>query len=158
MSTPAESVEASEEPLRVVEFAPTDALLREDVKMIGALVGDILAEQRGPQFLAQVERLRRAAIRRRERNAPVSELADALAGTELEHASDLVRAFTTYFQAVNVAERVHRIRRRRDYQRAEVMVAPALQTEGKQLQRSQSVGMGSNGRAAVAAGVAVSDD
>jgi IMP dehydrogenase len=46
----------------------------------------------------------------------------------------------------------------RDFQRAEVMVAPALQTEGKQLQRQQSVGMGSNGRAAVAQGVAVSDD
>src|SRR5919197_915698 len=46
----------------------------------------------------------------------------------------------------------------RDFQRAEVMVAPALQTEGKQLQRSQAVGMGSNGRAAVATGVAVSDD
>jgi IMP dehydrogenase len=43
----------------------------------------------------------------------------------------------------------------RDFQRAEVMVAPALQTEGKKLQREQSVGMGSNGRAAVAAGVAV---
>jgi IMP dehydrogenase len=46
----------------------------------------------------------------------------------------------------------------RDFQRAEVMIAPALQTEGKQLQRQQSVGMGSNGRAAVATGVAVSDD
>jgi IMP dehydrogenase len=46
----------------------------------------------------------------------------------------------------------------RDFQRAEVMVAPALQTEGKLLQRSQAVGMGSNGRAAIAAGVAVSDD
>jgi IMP dehydrogenase len=46
----------------------------------------------------------------------------------------------------------------RDFQRAEVMVAPALQTEGKKLQREQSVGMGSNGRAVVAAGVAVSDD
>ncbi len=46
----------------------------------------------------------------------------------------------------------------RDFQRAEVMVAPALQTEGKKLQREQAVGMGSNGRAAVAAGVAVSDD
>jgi IMP dehydrogenase len=30
----------------------------------------------------------------------------------------------------------------REFQRAEVMVAPALQTEGKQLQRSQGVGMG----------------
>ena len=46
----------------------------------------------------------------------------------------------------------------RDFQRAEVMVAPALQTEGKQLQREQSVGMGSNGRATVAQAVAVSDD
>jgi IMP dehydrogenase len=46
----------------------------------------------------------------------------------------------------------------RDFQRAEVMVAPSLQTEGKALQRSQSVGMGSNGRATVSAGVAVSDD
>jgi IMP dehydrogenase len=46
----------------------------------------------------------------------------------------------------------------RSFQRAEVMVAPALQSEGKKLQRDQSVGMGSNGRAAVAAGVAVSDD
>jgi IMP dehydrogenase len=44
------------------------------------------------------------------------------------------------------------------FHRSEVMIAPALQTEGKQLQREQSVGMGSNGRAAVSAGVAVSDD
>jgi phosphoenolpyruvate carboxylase len=106
-----------EEPLRTVEFAPTDTLLREDVNMLGALVGEILAEQRSPEFLAEVERLRRTTIRRREANAPVSELAQALEGVELDHASDLVRAFATYFQAVNVAERVHRIRRRRDYER-----------------------------------------
>jgi len=46
----------------------------------------------------------------------------------------------------------------RDFQRAEVMVAPALQSEGKGLQREQSVGMGSNGRAVTATGVAVADD
>ena len=46
----------------------------------------------------------------------------------------------------------------RDFQRAEVMVAPSLQTEGKHLQRSQSVGMGSNGKARVSAGVAIDDD
>src|ERR671919_465757 len=44
------------------------------------------------------------------------------------------------------------------FHRAEVMIAPALQSEGKQLQREQSVGMGSNGRAAVSPGVAISDD
>src|SRR3954471_12458026 len=36
-----------------------------------------------------------------------------------------------------------------EFQRAELMVAPALQTEGKQLQREQQVGMGSSGKAAV---------
>ena len=35
-----------------------------------------------------------------------------------------------------------------EFNRAELMVAPSLQTEGKQLQRTQGVGMGSNGRAA----------
>ena len=45
-----------------------------------------------------------------------------------------------------------------EFHRAEVMVAPALKSEGKKLQNEQSVGMGSNGKAAVANGVAVSDD
>jgi IMP dehydrogenase len=31
----------------------------------------------------------------------------------------------------------------KEFQKAEVMVAPALQSEGKALQRSQSIGMGS---------------
>ena len=109
--------EASEEPLRVVAFAVVDVLLREDVKMLGALVGEILAEQRGADFLDEVERVRRAAIVRRESGAPVAALAQALANVELECAGDLVRAFATYFQAVNLAERVHRIRRRRDHER-----------------------------------------
>jgi IMP dehydrogenase len=39
------------------------------------------------------------------------------------------------------------------FHRAEIMVAPALQSEGKQLQREQHVGMGSNGKAEVAAAV-----
>ncbi len=34
-----------------------------------------------------------------------------------------------------------------EFNRAELMVAPALQTEGKHLQREQAVGMGSNGKA-----------
>lgn len=107
----------SDEPLRAVAFAATDTLLREDVKRLGALVGEILAEQRGAAFLEDVERLRRAAIVRRETGAPVEAL-DALIGDiDAAHASDLVRAFSTYFQAVNLAERVHRIRRRRDHER-----------------------------------------
>jgi len=37
-----------------------------------------------------------------------------------------------------------------EFNRAELMVAPALQTEGKQLQRAQAVGMGASGGAAAA--------
>lgn len=117
-------IDTSDEPLREIDFAPTDALLREDVKMLGALVGEILAEQRGPAFLDEVERLRRAAIRRREAHAPIGALADALADIDLEQAGELVRAFATYFQAVNLAERVHRIRRRRDYERQGAAAQP----------------------------------
>ncbi|RNF82875.1 phosphoenolpyruvate carboxylase [Montanilutibacter psychrotolerans] len=109
---------AADAPLRIVDFAPTDTLLRDDVNALGVLVGEILAEQRGPAFLAEVERVRQAAIRRRESAAPVAELADTLAGVEFAHAADLVRAFASYFQAVNLAERVHRIRRRREHERS----------------------------------------
>src|SRR3954462_13757478 len=45
-----------------------------------------------------------------------------------------------------------------EFNRAELMVAPALQTEGKQLQRSQHVGMGSNGRADVVTAEAIVSD
>ncbi len=45
-----------------------------------------------------------------------------------------------------------------EFNRAELMVAPALQTEGKQLQRSQEVGMGSNGSAQVITAEAVVSD
>ena len=105
------------ESLRDIDLPPTDALLREDVKRLGALVGEILAEQVSPAFLADVEALRVAAIRRREAGAPIEALSDRLHDLPLDRAELLVRAFAAYFQAVNLAERVHRIRRRRDYQR-----------------------------------------
>jgi IMP dehydrogenase len=45
------------------------------------------------------------------------------------------------------------------FHRSEVMIAPALQTEGKQLQREQHIGMGSNGKSrAVPAPVAALDE
>ncbi|HLU13611.1 MAG TPA: phosphoenolpyruvate carboxylase [Arenimonas sp.] len=103
--------------VREVELPPTDDLLREDVNRLGALVGEILAEQVSPAFLQEVEALRVAAIRRREAGAPLPEVATRLRGLPLDRAELLVRAFATYFGAVNLAERVHRIRRRRDYQR-----------------------------------------
>src|SRR5712664_63435 len=47
---------------RAVEFAPKDAQLRDDVRTLGALVGDVLREQCGDAFFQLVERVRHAAI------------------------------------------------------------------------------------------------
>ncbi|HWX65249.1 MAG TPA: phosphoenolpyruvate carboxylase [Rhodanobacter sp.] len=106
-------MEESREP----EFLPPDDPLREDVSRLGAMVGRMLAEQGGTVFFERVEQVRTAAIRRRREGASVDDLADSLAGLAARDAEALARAFATYFQAVNTAERVHRIRRRRDYQR-----------------------------------------
>lgn len=106
-------MEASREP----EFLPPDGPLREDVGRLGAMVGRMLAEQGGDAFFQRVEQVRTAAIRRRREGATLEELAATLAGLDARDAEALARAFATYFQAVNTAERVHRIRRRRDYQR-----------------------------------------
>ena len=106
---------ARREPL---EFGPADDLLRDDVRRLGAMVGDMLAEQVSPALLEQVEAVRRAAIARREQGEPVDALADALARVSPENADALVRAFAAWFGAINLAERVHRIRRRRDHQRS----------------------------------------
>ena len=100
-----------------LEFAGTDTLLRDDVRRLGAMVGEMLAEQVSADLLEQVESVRRAAIARREQGEGIDALADRLAAVPLTDAAALVRAFTAYFGAVNLAERVHRIRRRRDYQR-----------------------------------------
>ena len=79
---------------RSLEFAPPDAPLRDDVRRLGALVGDMLAEQVSPDFLAEVEKVRTTAIARRQGTEPPQSLARLLAGLEPHHAESLVRAFS----------------------------------------------------------------
>jgi phosphoenolpyruvate carboxylase len=99
-----------------IQFPPKDAALREDVHELGALVGEILREQGGEELFGLVEGDRVAAIRRREGDpAGGQELTLRVRGRPPMVARDLVRAFSTWFQAVNLAEKVHRIRRRRQY-------------------------------------------
>ena len=115
---------------REVEFAEQDKPLKEDVSLLGRLVGEVLSDQLGREFLAFTEQVRTRAIARRESGhgnlAPLEEL---LAGLDLDRAGELVRAFSAYFQVVNIAEHVHRIRRRRDYQRAGASPQPGSAEE-----------------------------
>ncbi len=100
--------------LRHIHFPLKDAGLRDDVGMLGALVGEVVEEQAGEAVLTQVESARRAAIRRRQGDPEgEEELADALA--QIEDTSSFIRAYSVFFQVVNLAERVHQIRRKRDY-------------------------------------------
>lgn len=99
-----------------IQFPPKHLALREDVHELGALVGEMLREQGGQSLYDLVEGDRRAAIqRRREGGSADDGLALRVAGRPPTEARDLVRAFSTWFQTVNLAERVHRIRRRREY-------------------------------------------
>ncbi len=99
-----------------IHFPPKHEALRDDVHALGALVGDILREQGGDQLFELVEHDRVVAIRRRDGDQEAAvELATRVRGRPPALAKDLVRAFSTWFQAVNLAEKVHRIRRRRQY-------------------------------------------
>src|SRR5881396_1232801 len=92
---------------REIRFSEKDAALRDDVHTLGALVGEVIREQGGETLFQRVETARIAAIRRRE-EGEVGGAGDA----ELE-------AAVGGLGPRDVAELVHRVRRRRDYLRAE---------------------------------------
>jgi len=99
-----------------IHFPPQHEALREDVHALGSIVGEILREQGGAELIDLVEQDRIFAIARREGDASAGlELAQRVQGRPPAVARDLVRAFSAWFQVVNLAEKVHRIRRRREY-------------------------------------------
>ncbi len=107
--------------------APTgelkEAPLRRDVRSLGMLLGEVLREQSGDALYTAVEDLRRTAIARREADskadttAASSNLQQALSSVHthsdnLTTAYQLARAFSFYFELINLAETNHRKRRR----------------------------------------------
>jgi phosphoenolpyruvate carboxylase len=99
-----------------ISFPLKDAELREDVHMLGALVGEVIREQGGDALFEAVEQDRQAAIARRDGSAEGDrELSTRTRDVPAAQARDLVRAFSLWFEMVNMAEKVHRIRRRRQY-------------------------------------------
>lgn len=99
-----------------IEFPAKHAALREDVHALGVMMGEVLREQGGNSLYEMVEQDRLAAIARRaSESANAEELARRVQDRPPAIARDLERAFTMWFQAVNLAEKVHRIRRRREY-------------------------------------------
>ena len=104
--------------IRQIEIPEKDLPLRADVSLLGSLVGDVLVDQHGQGLLDRVEAVRKAAIRQREGSSGEAGLDAALSRLEPGQAILVIHAFASYLRAVNLAEKVHRIRRRRAYQRA----------------------------------------
>ena len=99
-----------------ITFEDKDQALRDDVRRLGSMIGELIAEQGGDQLFEFVEAARLRSIRRREENEkPGEELALLVSGLDATLAQQIIRSFSTYFQIVNTAETVHRIRRRREY-------------------------------------------
>ncbi|MFT5366305.1 MAG: phosphoenolpyruvate carboxylase [Candidatus Latescibacterota bacterium] len=104
---------------REIYFSLKDAGLRNDVRLLGTLVGEVIEEQGGESLFHQVESARIAAIHRRETEPDTdTHLFQCVSALDTTQAGELVRAFSTYFQVVNIAEKIHRIRRNRDYLRS----------------------------------------
>jgi phosphoenolpyruvate carboxylase len=82
------------------------------VKLLGSLLGQVIAEQEGAPMLELVERVRRRTIelRRNDDHAGRGELADELAALSTVEQAILIRAFGLYFGLINLAERRHRAR------------------------------------------------
>jgi phosphoenolpyruvate carboxylase len=102
----------------MARLPPVDHPLRRDVRLLGRLLGDVIIEQQGQALFELEEQVRHLAIQRRRgpkpgRRAVAAELAALLQQLPLEQAEPVVRAFSIYFQLVNLAEQHHRIRRTR---------------------------------------------
>jgi phosphoenolpyruvate carboxylase len=92
-----------------------------EVRLLGALLGQVIAEQAGPELFATVERLRRRtiALRRGDPLTPDAHAAERdrltadLRALDAGQAAAVAKAFTLYFQLVNLAEerqRIHALR------------------------------------------------
>jgi len=92
-----------------------DAPLKEDIRLLGRLLGDVLRDQEGEEVFAVVETIRQTAVRfRREADAGAAkELDGMLKILTREQTISVVRAFSYFSHLANIAEDQHHIRRRR---------------------------------------------
>jgi len=92
--------------------------LRDDVRLLGHLLGATLRTLEGQTLFQTVERVRALAKGARAGNdADVEALASELSQMPVDSALPVARAFTHFLNLANVAEQHHRIRRRRAHRR-----------------------------------------
>ncbi len=96
----------------------SDQPLRDDIHLLGDLLGETLRAQEGAPLYEMVERVRALAKSARAGNAEdFDKLAKLLATLPTGEALPVARAFAHFLNLANIAEQHHRVRRRREYQR-----------------------------------------
>src|SRR5436190_2362818 len=93
-------------------------LLREDRRLLGRLLGEVIRAQAGEQALNRIERIRQAAVAFRRENTGSGELDGLLNALDLDQTMDVVRAFSFFSHLLNIAEDEQQHRRRRVHARA----------------------------------------
>ncbi|BCG26542.1 phosphoenolpyruvate carboxylase [Pseudomonas tohonis] len=94
-------------------MAEIDARLREDVHLLGELLGNTIRAQQGEAFLDKIERIRKGAkAARKGSRQGEQQLNEALDGLTADELLPVARAFNQFLNLANIAEQYHRIRRR----------------------------------------------
>lgn len=107
-----------------VEEAKEHAL-REDRRLLGRLLGEVIRAQAGDAAFETVEHIRQTAVRFRRSESAAGEAAREikvelerrLNALPIEQTLHVVRAFSYFSHLLNIAEDVHQHRRRREYAR-----------------------------------------
>src|ERR1700704_2327060 len=86
--------------------------MREDIRLLGAILGDTVREQNGDAVFDLVERARVESFRVRRSEIDRAELAGLFDDIDVHQAIPVIRAFTHFALLANVAEDIHRERRR----------------------------------------------
>jgi phosphoenolpyruvate carboxylase len=90
-----------------------DTAAEGDVRLLGRLLGEVIAEQAGEQVFHHVESARRTSVRaRRSGTSPVAELTESLGKLDTDDALHVIRAFGWFSLLANTAEDVHHEQRR----------------------------------------------
>lgn len=95
--------------------AAKDQPLKEDIRFLGRLLGDVLREQEGAAAFETVETIRQTAVRfRRDGDRQAEQELDRLLKTlSRDQTTSVVRAFSYFSHLANIAEDQHHNRRRR---------------------------------------------
>ncbi|MGG5239830.1 phosphoenolpyruvate carboxylase [Pseudomonas lurida] len=103
-----------------------DARLREDVHLLGELLGNTIREQYGDDFLDKIEQIRKGA--KADRRGAGDELSSSLNQLQEHELLPVARAFNQFLNLANIAEQYQLIHRRDESQPApfESRVLPEL--------------------------------